>query len=72
MNVERRPVGRALCRSTQWAVPTCSSVFTLQMQSGQVRFVDGPEARRACAQLEALETEMRENGMVCNCPPGQS
>ena len=41
------------------------------MQSGQVRFVDGPEARRAYAQLEALETEMRESGMVCNCPPGQ-
>jgi hypothetical protein len=34
------------------------------MQAGSVCFADGPEARRAYAQLEALEPEMREGGMV--------
>jgi hypothetical protein len=42
-----------------------------ELHSSQVRFVDGPEAQRAYAQLEALETEMRDTGIVYTCPPGQ-
>jgi hypothetical protein len=41
------------------------------LQSGQVRIVDGPATRRADEQLMALETEMRESGTICSCPPGQ-
>ena len=37
----------------------------------RVRFADGAEAQRAYAQLEALEPEMRESGMIYKCLPGQ-
>jgi hypothetical protein len=37
----------------------------------QVRFVDGPESRRAYAQLEALEVELRDSGTVYKCLSGQ-
>jgi hypothetical protein len=40
------------------------------MQSGQIRIVDGPTTRRAYEQLMALETEIRESGIVYTCPPG--
>jgi hypothetical protein len=40
-------------------------------QAGRVCFADGPEARCAYAQLEALEPEMREGGMLYKCLPGQ-
>lgn len=42
-----------------------------ELQALQVRFVDGPPSQRAYAQLERLETEMRETGVVYSCPPGQ-
>ena len=42
-----------------------------ELQARQVRFVDGPASQRAYAQLERLETEMRETGVVYSCPPGQ-
>ena len=42
-----------------------------ELQAHQVRFVDGPANQRAYAQLERLETEMRETGVVYSCPPGQ-
>ena len=42
-----------------------------ELQAGQVRIVDGPASQRAYAQLEGLETEMRETGVVYTCPPGQ-
>src|SRR5260370_30245010 len=42
-----------------------------ELQSGQVRIVDGPNSRRAFEQLVRLETEMRESGIVYSCPSGQ-
>jgi hypothetical protein len=41
------------------------------LRAGRVCFADGLEARRAYAQLEALEPEMREVGKVYKCLPGQ-
>lgn len=41
------------------------------LQAGRVCFADSPEARRAFAQLEALESEMRESRIVYKCLPGQ-
>jgi hypothetical protein len=46
-------------------------LFYNAMQTDQVRFADGPKGRRAFEQLTALETEMRETGIVYKCPPGQ-
>jgi hypothetical protein len=45
--------------------------FHGELHSGQVRFVPGKEAERAYAQLEALETELRETGTVYKCLPGK-
>jgi hypothetical protein len=42
-----------------------------EWQSHQVRIVDSPMSRRAYEQLMALETEMRESGLIYTCPPGQ-
>jgi hypothetical protein len=41
------------------------------MQSGRVKFVDGPMSRKAFAQLADLETEMHETGMVYKCAAGR-
>jgi hypothetical protein len=46
-------------------------LYHSELQSDQVKIVDGPMARRAYAQLVGLETEMRESGIVYTCPPGQ-
>jgi len=40
-------------------------------RDGSIRFPDGEDSRRAYAQLEALETELRDSGLVYSCPPGQ-
>jgi len=42
-----------------------------RMQANLVRFVDGPESRRAYQQLNTLETELKESGAVYKCLPGQ-
>ena len=46
-------------------------LFHTELQADQVRFVDGPESRRAYAQLEALEVELRDSGTVYKCLTGQ-
>jgi hypothetical protein len=46
-------------------------LFHTELQANQVRFVDGPESRRAYAQLEALEVELRDSGTVYKCLSGQ-
>ena len=46
-------------------------LFHSELQSGQVRFVEGPMSKRAYEQLMGLETEMRESGIVYSCPQGQ-
>jgi hypothetical protein len=71
MNFERRPV-----KHSAMFVYTVGRSYLLELyhallQSRQVRIVDGPTTRRAYEQLMALETEMRESGIVYSCPPGQ-
>jgi len=46
-------------------------LFHSELQSNQVRFVDGPASKRAYEQLVNLETEYRDTGIVYTCPPGQ-
>ena len=46
-------------------------LYHAELQSDQVRIVDGPESRRAYEQLMNLETEMRESGIVYTCPSGR-
>ena len=69
MTFERRPVGRG-CHLPVGRSHLLEALHS-DLHSGQVCFADGPEARRAYAQLEALEPEMREGGIVYKCLPGQ-
>jgi hypothetical protein len=46
-------------------------LFHAELQADQVRFVDGAMSKRAYEQLNGLETEFRENGIVYSCPSGQ-
>jgi hypothetical protein len=46
-------------------------LYHAELQSDQVRIVDGPTSRRAYEQLMELKTEMRESGTVYSCPSGQ-
>jgi hypothetical protein len=45
-------------------------LYHSELQSYQVRIVDGPTTRRAYERLMALETEMRESGIVYSCLAG--
>jgi len=45
--------------------------FHNKLEAGQIRFAAGPDSKRAYAQLERLETEVKETGVVYKCPPGQ-
>jgi hypothetical protein len=68
---ERRPV-----KNSAMLVYTVGRSYLLQLfhsllQSGQVKIADRPTTRRAYEQLMALETEVRDSGIVYSCPPGQ-
>jgi hypothetical protein len=68
MQAERRPVG-----SGSLLVYTIGRSYLLEsfhsdMQSGVVKFVEGPMARRAFQQLAELEKELRDSGTVYHCP----
>jgi hypothetical protein len=71
MEIERRPVGRGLLSLYHVGRSYLLEALHSDLQAGRVCFADGPEARRAYAQLEAFEPEMREGGMVYKNPPGQ-
>ena len=71
MNPERRPVKNAAMFVYTIGRTYLIELFHAELQADQVRIVDGPASQRAYAQLEALETEMRETGVVYTCPPGQ-
>jgi hypothetical protein len=71
MTFERRRVGRGSILIYHVGRSHLLEGLLSDLHSGRVSFADGPEARRAYAQLEALEPEMRENGMVYKCPTGQ-
>ena len=46
-------------------------VLYREMQSNKVRILEGPDSRRAFEQLMALEIEVRQSGMIYNCPSGR-
>ena len=71
MEVERRPVGRGSIPIDHVGRSHLLEALHSDLQASRVCFADGPEARRAYAQLEALEPEMRESGIVYKCLPGQ-
>ena len=71
MQVERRPVGRGCLPIYHVGRSHLREALHSDLQAGRLCFADGPEARRAYAQLEALEPEMREGGIVYKCLPGQ-
>jgi hypothetical protein len=71
MNYERRPVKQGAMLVYTIGRTHLIELFHTELQANQVRIVDGPASRRAYAQLEALETEMRETGVVYTCPSGQ-
>ena len=71
MDAERRPVKNASMLIYTIGRTYLLELFHSELQSNQVRFVDGPMSRRAYEQLMSLETEMRETGTVYSCPSGQ-
>jgi hypothetical protein len=50
---------------------TLFELLHTQLVHGLVRFVDGPDARKAYQQLASLVLELRDSGTVYSCPPGQ-
>ena len=42
-----------------------------EFRDQHIRLPDSPEGRRAYEQLNALEPEQRDSGIVYKCPPGQ-
>jgi hypothetical protein len=71
MHPERRPVKNASMLIYTIGRTYLLELFHAELQADQVRFVDEPMSRRAYDQLNGLETEMRESGIVYSCPPGQ-
>src|SRR5258708_15313759 len=70
MNFERRPVkNSAILVYTAGRTSLLESFHSL-LQSGQVKIADRPTTRRAYEQLMALETEVRDSGIVYSCPSG--
>ena len=68
---ERRPVGRGSVLIYHVGRSHLLEALHSGLQADRVCFADGPEARRAYAQLEALEPEIREGGIVYKCLSGQ-
>ena len=71
MNPERRPVKQGTILVYTVGRTYLIELFHTELQADQVRIVNGPTSQRAYAQLEGLETEMRDTGVVYTCPPGQ-
>jgi hypothetical protein len=71
MNFERRRVKHGAIPVYTAGRSYLLELYQSELQSGQVRIVDGPMAQRAYEQLMRLETELRETGIVYRCPPGQ-
>lgn len=71
MQPERRPVKGGAMLVYTVGRSYLLELYQSELQSKQVRIVDGPISRRAYEQLMALETEFRDTGVVYSCPPGQ-
>lgn len=70
-NVERRPVNGSSMLVYSIGRTYLIELFHSHMQADLVRFVKNPMSQRAFAQLEGLQTEMRDSGVVYTCLPGQ-
>jgi hypothetical protein len=66
-----RPVRSSALRVYQIGRTFLLELLLAQFRDRQIRFVDGPESRRAYEQLATLEPEQRESGIVYKCPAGQ-
>ena len=71
MGVERRPVNKGSLPVYTIGRSFLLELFHRELQSDRVRIADSPMSRRAYEQLMALETELRETGLVYTCAPGQ-
>jgi hypothetical protein len=71
MNAEQRPVNGGAMPVYTIGRSYLLELFHSELQSDLVRFVDGPNSRRAYEQLMTLETEIRDTGIVYTCPTGQ-
>ncbi len=71
MNAERRPVKHSAMLIYTIGRSYLLELFHAELQSDLVRIIDGPNSRRAYEQLMELQTEIRENGIIYSCPPGQ-
>jgi hypothetical protein len=70
-NFERRLVGRSAMLVYTIGHSYLLELFQARLQAGLVRMSDDPMSRRACEQLMALETDMREGGAIYKCASGQ-
>jgi hypothetical protein len=71
MQPEQRPVGSGSMLIYTVGRSYLLELFHAEFQSGVVKMVDGPMARRAYQQLADLETELRDSGTVYRCPSGK-
>jgi hypothetical protein len=68
---ERRPVKNGVMLVYTVGRTYLLELYQSELQSDLVRIVDSPTSRRAYEQLMALETELRETGIIYKCAPGQ-
>ncbi len=71
ITVEHRPVGQGSMLIYTIGRTHLIDQFHSLMATRMVRFVKGPDSERAFAQLNNLQTEMRESGTVYTTLPGQ-
>ena len=72
MAAEQRPVKHGSMLIYTVGRSYLLELYHSELQSGQIRIVDGPMTRRAYEQLMALETEIRDSGDRLYLPAGAS
>ena len=72
MGAERRPVNSGAMLVYTIGRSYLMELFHSALQASQVKIVDGPMSRRAYEQLMALDTEVRESGIVYSVPLGEA
>jgi hypothetical protein len=70
MDAERRPVGRGAMLIYTIGRTQLIDYFHSLMTTDMVRLAQGPEIKRAFAQFNNLQAEMRDTGRVYSCLPG--
>jgi hypothetical protein len=71
MNAELRPVNNGVMYVYTVGRTYLLELLHTELQSDQVRIVEGPKSRKAFDQLTRLETEMGESGTIYKCLSGQ-